>query len=70
MSLVNDIFHRIVFDQEDRDYHFDLYNKVKEIAADIDNKCPDSAEKTLAFRAFHLALMHVGAALSKQEKYK
>lgn len=70
MSIVHDIFNRIIFDQEDRDYHFKLYEKVKEFASEIDAKCPDSAEKTLAFRAFHLGLMHVGAALAKQEKYK
>jgi hypothetical protein len=70
MSLVEEIFNRVVFDKEDRDYHFSLYNAVKELANGINEKCPDSPEKTLAFRAFHLGLMHVGAALAKHEKYK
>lgn len=63
------IFERVVFDEADRAYHFELYEKVKSLAREIDDKCPDSAEKTLAFRAFHLGLMHVGTALSRQEKY-
>lgn len=69
-NLVDEIFDRIVFDTEDRAYHFELYAKVKELARDIDSKAPNCAEKTLAFRAMHLALMHVGAALAKQDKYK
>lgn len=70
MKLVDDIFNRVVFDAEDRAYHFDLYARVKELASDFDSKCPDSADKTLAFRSLHLSLMHMGAALAKQDKYK
>ena len=70
MSIVNDLFNRVTFDGEDRQYHFDLSNKVKALAHDIDKNCPESAEKTLAFRALHLALMHVGCAIGKKDKYK
>ncbi len=70
MSVVNDIFNRVTFDGEDRQYHYDLYNKVKGLAAEIDANAPECAEKTLAFRALHLALMHVGSALAKKAKYK
>lgn len=70
MSLVVDqIFTRVTFDSDDRQYHYDLYNKVKDLANEIDANAPDCAEKTLAFRALHLALMHVGAALAKKAKY-
>lgn len=70
MSMVDDIFNRVVFDKDDRAYHFELYNTVKEIANGIDERCPNSPDKTLAFRALHLALMHVGAALAKADKYQ
>ena len=69
MSLVNDIFNRVTFDGDDRQYHYDLYNKVKGLASEIDANCPTWEEKTLAFRALHLALMHVGSALAKKQKY-
>jgi hypothetical protein len=60
----------VTFDGDDRQYHYDLYTKVKALALDIDGHCPECAEKTLAFRALHLALMHVGNALAKKDKYK
>lgn len=66
---IESIFNRVVFDAEDRAYHFELYNKVKEFASEINERCPDSAELTLAMRSFHMGLMHVGAALAKHEKY-
>jgi len=66
---IDSIFNRVVFDAEDRAYHSELYNKVKEFAQGINERCPDSADKTLAMRAFHMGLMHVGAALAKQQKY-
>lgn len=71
MSLaIDDIFNRVTFDGDDRQYHYDLYTKVKAFAKEIDANCPDCAEKTLAFRSLHLALMHVGSAIGKKDKYK
>lgn len=70
MSLVNDIFNRIVFDEVDRTIHKESYSAVKQIAQVMDETAPDCGEKVLAFRALHLALMHFGAALAKQDKYK
>lgn len=70
MSVINDIFKQVTFDGDDRQYHYDLSIKVKALAVSIDANCPDSAEKTLAFRALHLALMHVECALAKKDKYK
>ena len=70
MNSVDDIFMRVTLDRVDRQYHNDLYQKIHAIAKDIDANCPDSAEKTLAFRALHQALMHSGSALSKKNKYK
>lgn len=69
-DVVADIFNRVTFDGDDRQYHYDLYNKVKELANDIDKNCPNCADKTLSFRALHLALMHAGAAIGKKEKYR
>ncbi len=70
MSIVNDIFNQVIVDGDDRQYHYDLYNKIKGIAHDIDSRVPECAEKTLAFRALHLALMHTGTAIGKKDKYK
>jgi len=70
MSVVDDIFARVTFDGDDRQYYYDLGTKVKNVARDIDANCPDCAEKTLAFRALHLALMHVEGAIAKKHKYK
>lgn len=70
MSCLGDIFERVTFDEEDRQLHSELYSDVKGIAKKMDEKAKDCAEKTLAFRALHLALMHFGAALSKADKYK
>jgi len=71
MSLaLDDIFNRVTFDGDDRQYHYDLYTKVKALAEDIDRNAPDCADKTLAFRSLHLALMHVGSAIGKKDKYK
>lgn len=69
LILVNEIFNRVVFDETDRAYHKHLFAKFKELAECIDKSAPDCAEKTLAFRAMQLALMHVGSALAKQDKY-
>lgn len=71
MSLaLDDIFNRVTFDGDDRQYHYDLYLKVKTLAEEMDRNAPDCAEKTLAFRSLHLALMHFGCAISKKDKYK
>lgn len=70
MSAIDEIFTRVTFDGDDRQYHYDLYVKMTNLAKEIDANCPDCAEKTLAFRALHLALMHVGSALAKKHKYK
>jgi len=69
MSLISDIFNRVTFDGDDRQYFYDLTNKFKAIATEIDTKCPECAEKTLALRALHLALMHAETALAKKKKY-
>jgi hypothetical protein len=70
MDAIDSIFNRVTFDKEHRAFHYELYDKVKAIAREIDEQCPNSADKTLAFRSLHLALMHAGAALSRHEKYQ
>jgi len=72
MSLeqVNEIFNRVVFDESDRKLHQTAYKDVKLIAECMDAAAPDGPDKTLAFRALHLALMHFGAAISRHKKYK
>jgi hypothetical protein len=70
MSLVEDMFERVKFDSLDINLHNSAYDAVKEIANIMDVAAPNCAEKTLALRALHLALMHFGTALSKHEKYK
>lgn len=71
MSLVNEIFNnRIKFDSTDVIIHDSAYAAVKEIAQIMDESAPSCAEKTLALRSLHLALMHFGTALAKGEKYK
>lgn len=67
---VNAIFNRVTFDGDDRQYHYDLYEKVKKLAVEIDANTPKCEEKDLAFRALHSALMYVGCAISKKDKYK
>ena len=69
MSLVDEIFRRVQFDTSDVQVHNRAYSAVKEIAEIMDSTAVDCAEKTLAFRALHVALMHFGAALSKNPKY-
>jgi len=69
MSLVDDIFDRHTFDEHDRKIHQSFYSAVKDIAVMMDDETPNCAEKTLAFRALHLALMHFGSALAKNDKY-
>lgn len=69
-ELINDIFNRVKFDEIDRDMHSFLYNKFKQIAELMDDKAPECEDKTLAFKAMHLSLMHYGSALSKKDKYK
>ncbi len=70
MSLVDDIFNRVVFDEIDRAIHKESYSAVKQIAQVMDEATPECEDKVLAFRALHLALMHFGAALSRHHKYK
>ena len=70
MSLVNDIFDRVKFDTKDISVHNAAYDAVKQIAGVMCEAAPACAETTLALRALHLALMHFGTALSKQDKYK
>jgi len=70
MNIVDDIFNRVVFDETDRKIHKACYVAVKQIAQVMDDMAPDCDDKILAFRALHLALMHFGAALSRQDKYK
>lgn len=70
MNVIDDLFKRVVFDQDDRDYHFKAYATIKDLANEIDSKCPDSDAKQSVFQALHLGLMYLGAALSKQEKYR
>lgn len=65
-QIVNEIFGRVTFDEEDRKLHCALYNQIKDLAHVMDANAPESAEKTLTFRALHLALMHYGTALSKK----
>jgi hypothetical protein len=69
MSLVNEIFDRVAFDEIDRTIHQESYQAIKQIARVMDEVAPDSVDKILAFRALHVALMHFGAALSRQKKY-
>lgn len=71
MSLaIDSIFNQVTFDGADKQYHYDLTTKIKALALDIDKNVPDCAEKTLAFRALHLAVMHTGCAITKKDKYK
>ena len=70
MSILNDIFNRVVFDDQDRQIHKTAYDDIASIANGMNEAAPDSPDKTLAFRALHLALMHFGAALSRHPKYK
>jgi hypothetical protein len=65
-QMIDDIFNRVTFDEVDRALHYALYESVKDIASVMDVNAPESAEKTLAFRALHLALMHYGSALAKK----
>ncbi len=69
MDAIDSIFNRVTFDKDDRAFHYEFYEKVKSLARELDERCPNSADKTLAFRSFHLSLMHAGAALSRHEKY-
>ncbi len=75
MGYVDELFNRVVFDEEDRAYHKELYIKVKELCKDIEQKCPygtaiQNESLHLAFQAFSLGLMHVGSCLSRADKYK
>lgn len=70
MSLVNDIFDRVKFDSTDVNAHNVAYDAVKEIAGVMCAATKPCAEITLALRALHLALMHFGTALAKNDKYK
>ena len=70
MSLVKDIFNRVVFDEADRTTHKDAYKDIESIAAGMVAAAPAGPDVTLALRALHLALMHFGAALSRHKKYQ
>lgn len=70
MSLVDEMFSRVKFDQTDIGVHNAAYDAVRQIAHTMCQAAPACAETTLALRALHLALMHFGTALSKGEKYK
>jgi hypothetical protein len=70
MSIIEEIFTRIVFDEIDRAIHKESYSAVKQIAQVMDEAAPDCDDKVLAFRALHSALMYFGAALSRSDKYK
>lgn len=70
MSMVDEIFKRVTFDEHDREIHQLAREAIRIIAETMDNTAPDCAEKILAFRALHVALMHYGSALSKKDKYK
>lgn len=69
-NQIDDIFNRVVFDDDDRSLHFKMYAQIKDFCKSFDNEIPDCAEKTLAFRRLQEALMYFGAALAKNEKYK
>lgn len=69
MGMVEQIFKRVTFDDVDKRIHQEIVEAIKQIAQVIDESTPDCAEKMLAFRALHLATMHFGNALSKQNKY-
>jgi hypothetical protein len=70
MSIVDDIFHRVLFDEKDVCLYQVIYDAVKQVGNMMDDNVPNCAEKTLAIRALHLACMHFGSALGKQDKYK
>lgn len=70
MSIVDEMFTRIVFDDIDSAIYKESYSAVKQIAQVMDETTPDCDEKTFAFRALYSALMHFGAALAKNDKYK
>lgn len=70
MSMISDIFNRVVFDEADRTTHKDAYRDIESIAAGMVAAAPPGPDVTLALRALHLALMHFGAALSRHPKYK
>jgi hypothetical protein len=70
MSLVDDIFDRVVFDELDCAIQKESYGAVKQIAQVMDEAAPDCDEKMIALRSLHAAVMYFGVALSKQEKYK
>lgn len=70
MSLVDDIFDRVKLDEKDSRVHNSAYDSVNQIAKVMDEVAPDCDDKTLAFRALHSALMHFGAALTHQSKYR
>ena len=70
MSIVKDIFNRVIFDESDRTTHKDAYRDIESIAAGMVAAAPAGPDVTLALRALHLALMHFGAALSRHPKYQ
>lgn len=70
MSVINDIFTRVVFDEDDRNTHKQAYADIESIAAWMVAAAPAGPDVTLALRALHLSLMHFGAALSRHPKYK
>lgn len=70
MTYLEEMFTRVIFDEEDRLYHNELFKKVKSICQDIEKRCPHNEAMTLAFNAFHLGVMHIGSCMAKANKYK
>lgn len=68
-KLINDIFARVVFTEEDRALHKNMYSQIKNFALEHNEAIPECAEKTLALRSLHSALMYFGAAIAKKEIY-
>lgn len=70
MHSLEDLFNRVAFDEGDREIHRQAYKSVKDIAIAMNASAPDCEDKSLAFRALQLALMHFGEALSRNPKYQ
>lgn len=68
-QLTDEIFKRVTFDEADRAIHYDFYETIKEFAETIESITPKCREQSLAFTHLQEALMWIGAALAKQEKY-
>ncbi len=67
---INECFDRVAFDEQDRESHKKMYSDLKLFAENADKILPDCREKSAAFTKLQEALFFLGAAFSKQEKYK